>query len=251
MVGANSMGAGSSDQEVTAGSRFTTFLATVLTLSGVAIGLGNVWRFPYMMGAFGGSTFLVLAVPAMSAELALSRSYRGATIMVLRRAFGPFGRAAGYVIVIGVIAAAAYYILIVANVFYSAWFSVVHGYRADNIPVYTHNLSRLGLQFILALLIAWSALWVIHRGLTDGIERVSKLFVPLFFVTALYLIYAALSQPGTIEKMKMFLHPDFSRIGPREVFAALGQCIFSTGLGASYIMVYGEFMRDDSSLQSC
>ncbi|MCB1675496.1 MAG: hypothetical protein KDI01_04360, partial [Halioglobus sp.] len=107
--------------------RFSSFLTTVLTLLGVAVGLGNVWRFPYMMGTYGGSAFLLLfvvlmcvvAIPALMCELALARAYRGATITVLRRSFGPLGRVLGYVLIIGVLCSGSYYTLVVGNVFYS------------------------------------------------------------------------------------------------------------------------------------
>lgn len=240
----------------TLSSRFSSFLATVMTLSGVAIGLGNVWRFPYMMGTYGGSAFLlvfilfviVFGLPIITAELALARSCRGATITVMRRGFGTFGRWLGYVLVLGVTVAASYYILIVANVFYSVWHSISTGFRADDIERYQQNLLDPRVQFPIAVAIVWTALWVIDRGLTGGIERVSNLFVPVFFLTALYLIYAALSQPRAMAHVLLFLQPDFSRIGVQEVFAALGQCFFSLGLGAAYIMVYGRFLRDDTDI---
>lgn len=244
--------------ETSAGARFTTFLATVMTLAGVAIGLGNVWRFPYMMGAFGGSAFLIIyitfmliiAVPALTAELALARSYRGATITVMRRSFGSFGRVAGYLLVGGVLVASSYYTLVVGNVFYSAWFSMTNGFNPENIPGFSHNLVSPELQSLIAVAIAWLSVWVIDRGLVDGVERVSKLFVPFFFLISLYLIYATLSLPGAVEELKLFLQPDFSRIGVREVFAAMGQCFFSSGLGAAYILVYGKYLRDDTNLHS-
>lgn len=243
----------------TLSTRFSSFLATIMTLSGVAIGLGNVWRFPYMMGTYGGSAFLlvyvlfviVFGLPIMTAELALARGYRGATITVMRRGFGTFGRRLGYVLVLGVTVAASYYILIVANVFYSLWHSLSEGFSADNIVRYQQNLLDPRIQFPLAIATVWTALWIIDRGLSGGIERVSNLFVPIFFLTVLYLIYAALSQPGATAHVLLFLQPDFTRIGVREIFAALGQCFFSLGLGAAYIMVYGRFLRDETDLTAC
>lgn len=235
---------------------FGSSLSTVLTLAGVAIGLGNVWRFPYMMGSYGGSAFLLLflllmliiAVPAMMAELSLARYYRGATIRVLRLSFGGFGRFLGYLLVAGVGIAASYYIFIVANVFYSAGFSLFVGFSESAIPEYSEGLQTPILQYGIGLLILWSAILVISLGLKSGVERISKIFVPFFFLVCLYLVYFTFSQPGAIEVSKEFLKLDFSRIGFTEVFAALGQCFFSAGLGAAYIMVYGRYLRQDAPI---
>lgn len=235
---------------------FGSSLSTVLTLAGVAIGLGNVWRFPYMMGSYGGSAFLMLflvlmliiAVPAMMAELSLARHFQGATIKVLRLSYGGFGRALAYVLVAGVGIAASYYLFVVANVFYSAGFSLFVGFSDAAIPDYIAGLANPKLQYVLGLCILWSCLLVISMGLKSGVERISRIFVPFFFLVCVYLVYFTLSQPGAIEASQEFLQPDFSRIGFTEVFAALGQCFFSVGLGAAYIMVYGKFLRANESI---
>mgnify|MGYP001567403550 CR=1 FL=1 len=235
---------------------FSSFLTTVLTLLGVAVGLGNVWRFPYMMGSYGGSAFLlvfvllmcVIAIPALMCELALARAHRGATITVLSKSFGPFGRLLGYVLVIGVLLSGTYYTLVVGNVFFSAWYVVVNGFSTDNLQDFSTDLGNSGLQFTVALAVLWAGLFVIWRGLKGGIEKVSGTFVPFFFLVAIYLVYVALNLPGAGEAVSEFLKPDFSLIGPTEVFAALGQCFFSVGLGASFALVYGKFISNDTNL---
>ena len=104
------------------------------------------------------------------------------------------------------------------------------------------------MQYTVGLAVLWANLLVIWFGLKRGIERVSEVFVPFFFLVALYLVYVALSLPGAGAAVAEFLRPDFSRIGARELFAALGQCFFSVGLGASFALVYGKFIRSDASL---
>ena len=237
---------------------FTSFMTTVLTLLGVAVGLGNVWRFPYMMGTYGGSAFLlvfivlmiVIAVPALMCELALARAHRGATITVLHKSFGPLGRLLGYILVIGVLLSGSYYTLVVGNVFYSAWYVVVHGCSPDNLTDYSQGLGNSGLQFTVGIAVLWAAIFVIWRGLKGGIERVSETFVPFFFLVAVYLVYVALNLPGAGAAMREFLRPDFAQIGITELFAALGQCFFSVGLGASFALVYGKFISNDTNLGS-
>ena len=222
------------------------------------MGLGNVWRFPYMMGTYGGSAFLLLfvvlmcliAVPALMCELALARAHRGATITVLHKSFGSGGRLLGYILVAGVLLAGTYYTLIVGNVFFSAWYVILHGFTPDNLDDFSAALGNASLQFTIGLMVLWAGLFVIWRGLKRGIERISKIFIPFFFVVAVYLVYVALHLPGAGAAVLQFLRPDFSRIGPTEVFAALGQCFFSVGLGASFALVYGKFISKDTNLGS-
>ena len=243
-------------QNPTGNTTFSSPLTTVLTLLGVAVGLGNVWRFPYMMGTYGGSAFLlvfvvlmcVIAIPALMCELALARAHRGATITVLSKSFGPFGRFLGYVLVIGVLVSGTYYTLVVGNVFYSAWYAIFNGFNPDNLEDFNAGLSSSGLQYTVGMAVLWAGMFVIWRGLKRGIERVSETFVPFFFLVMIYLVYVALNLPGAGAAVRAFMRPDFSQIGPTEVFAALGQCFFSVGLGASFALVYGKFISNDTRL---
>ncbi len=223
---------------------------------GVAVGLGNVWRFPYMMGQYGGSAFLVVyvvfvlifAIPAVTAEWSLGRYTRHGPIGAMQRAFGPFGKWIGYLLVLTVLLANSYYVVIVGNVAFSAFFAVATGFTPATIPAYTAQLGDGVLQAVVALLVISAALWVVHRGIGKGIERVSKLFVPLFGVMIITLIIMALRLPGAIAALREFLAPDFSQLTPTSLFAALGQAFFSLSLGGTFYLVYGSYLRDRENI---
>jgi len=223
---------------------------------GVAVGLGNVWRFPYMMGQYGGSAFLVVyvvfvlifAIPAVTAEWSLGRYTRHGPIGAMQRAFGPFGRWVGYLLVFTVLIANSYYVVIVGNVAFSAMFSVFTGFTPASIPLYETWLGNGVLQAIISLAVIVAALWVIHRGIGKGIERVSKIFVPLFGVMIITLIVMALRLPGATTALREFLAPDFSQLTPTSVFAALGQAFFSLSLGGTFYLVYGSYLRDEEKI---
>jgi NSS family neurotransmitter:Na+ symporter len=144
---------------------------------GVAVGLGNVWRFPYMMGQYGGSAFLVVylvfvlifAIPAVTAEWSLGRYTRHGPIGAMEKAFGPFGRLIGYVLVLTVLIANSYYVVIVGNVAFSAVFSTLTGFSSETIPLYEARLGNGVLQAGVAFLVIVAAIWVIHRGIGKGI----------------------------------------------------------------------------------
>jgi len=235
---------------------FSTRITTTLTMIGVAVGLGNVWRFPYMMGQYGGSAFLVVyvvfvlifAIPAVTAEWSLGRFTRHGPIGAMERAFGPHGRWIGYLLVFTLFVASTYYTVIVANVAFTAYFAVASGFTTATIPAYEADLGNGVLQAAVAMLVIVAALWVIHRGVIKGIERVSKLFVPLFGLMIITLIFMTLRLPGAMTALGEFMQPDFSQLTPTSLFAALGQAFFSLSLGGTFYLVYGSYLRGDANI---
>jgi NSS family neurotransmitter:Na+ symporter len=237
--------------------RFSSKLTTLLTMAGLAIGLGNVWRFPYMMGQHGGSAFLIiyivfillLAVPALASEWSLGRATRSGPIVAFREAYGPrTGLFLGLLIVFGIFMALTYYNIVVANVMYSVWFAVRYGFSEASVEAYHAGISVNGLQYLYALGVVLFSLWIVHRGLRNGIEMVNKLLVPLFAVIAIYLVAVALSLDGAIEKLTDFLKPDFSHAGPDVWFAAMGQACFSVGLSGVLCVMYGAYLRPEEKV---
>lgn len=237
--------------------RFSSQLTTLLTMAGLAIGLGNVWRFPYMMGQHGGSAFLViylvfmlvLAVPALAAEWSLGRQTRAGPLMAFRSAYGMRrGLVLGLVVMFGVFMALCYYTIVVANVVYSVWYAARFGFSEASAAAYQQGLASNGVQYLIALGVALSSLWIVHRGLRGGIELVNRLLVPLFAVIALYLVAVALSLEGAVDKLLVFLKPDFSQAGPTVWFAAMGQACFSVGLSGVLCVMYGSYLKQDAKI---
>ena len=232
---------------------FSSRAAAVLSMIGVAVGLGNVWRFPYMMGQYGGSAFLciyvafvlLLAIPALSAEWALGRATRKGPIGALREAFGPLsGTAAGGLLMLTVTITVSYYLLVVGQVGFTAFMAVFRGFDAHGIAALKAGLGNGPLQYGVGLGVLYAGLYVVHRGLRRGIEAASILIVPLFGAVIVYLVFHALALPGALEAMAAFLAPDFAALGPAEVFAAMGQAVFSIGLGGTLMLTYGSYLAD-------
>lgn len=224
---------------------------------GVAIGLGNVWRFPYMMGRYGGSAFLIVyilltlvfAFPALIAEMSLGRMSRKGTIGALKTGFGNSGgNVTGYFFTGVVTIAGSYYAVVVANVFFTAGFSLFPGFSKQTNPVYEAWLANPWVQYLLTLTLIVVAMLLIRQGLAAGIERVSKRFMPFFFLALVYMIVHALTLPGAGDKFVEFLKPDFSQMGVRELFAALGQAFFSVGLGGTFIVTYSGYLNQEERI---
>lgn len=237
--------------------QFNSALAAFWTLAGAAIGLGNVWRFPYMMGQNGGSAFLLvylcfvclLAIPALMGEWSLGRQVRGGTIAAFSSTFGTrWGRGLGYALIVGMFFSSSYYLVVIANVGFTAFYSTAFGFDASHLPAFQAGLYSGILQYGISLLLLVAILWVAWLGLNRGIERVSNIFVPCFFLVLLYLIYSTFSLPGSTGKMVEYLKPDFSQVTWMTIFAALGQAAFSVGLGGTIMVIYGSYLRPESRL---
>ena len=211
-----------------------------------------------MMGQYGGSAFLLLfllfmvifAIPALIAEMTIARKMRASTITIFETSFGSAGRYTGYVILASMFILLSMYTLVVGQSLFSAYFAIAIGFRAETLGVWDAEFADMKIQYTLAVVSFWAALLIIGFGLRNGIEGVSRIIVPLFFLTVCYTIYVAFKQPGVPEQFLIFLTPDFSRIGFKEVFAAMGQCFFSVGLGAIVIIGYAKFLRDDENITS-
>lgn len=236
---------------------FSSRIATIITMIGISVGLGNVWRFPYMMGEYGGSAFLfvyliftiLFAVPAVMAEWALGRATRqgpiGAFTAMLGKNTGLF---IGCILLLTVLIAESYYIFVIANIGYTTVFSTVNGFDSSNITVYNTYLNNPYLQYTICIVLLFLSYMVITRGLKKGMESISKIFVPFFLIVMLFLIVFALNLEGTFENLINFLKPNFSALKATHIFAALGQSFFSLGLGGTFLIVFGSYMRADENL---
>ena len=236
---------------------FSSRIATIITMIGISVGLGNVWRFPYMMGEYGGSAFLfvyllftiLFAVPAVMAEWALGRATRQGPIGAFTAMWGKkTGLIIGCILLLTVLVAESYYIFVIANIGYTTVFSTVNGFDSTNITVYNTYLNNPYLQYAICILLLFLSYIVITRGLKKGMESISKIFVPFFLIVMLFLIVFALNLEGTYENLINFLKPNFSDLEAIHVFAALGQSFFSLGLGGTFLIVFGSYIRDDENL---
>ncbi len=244
--------------------RFASRLGVVLSMIGVAVGLGNVWRFPYMLGSFGGAAFLLVylvaalavGVPALMAEWALGRHTRRGTVGAFERAGLPGGRAVGWFFFAVVTAATAYYVNVIGWV---AW----HGLAQLTVPLGgslegawilppDSGLSprSLALQAACTAAVVGGCLLVLRRGLRRGIERVSTVITPLLFFGLLVLIGRSLTLPGAGAGLRWLLDFDPGRITPAVALAALSQVIFSLALGGTFMVVYGSYLEEDQPLGS-
>lgn len=255
----------SNDDERASRERFSSRLALLLTMIGVAVGLGNVWRFPYMVGKFGGASFVLfyvlvvvlLGLPALMAEWSLGRHTRRGPVGAFERAGLPFGRAVGWFFFAVVTAATAYYTNAVGWVLYYAVGEIVRGlggsWQAAILPPASGFDGRsLALQTAATACVILACAAVLLRGLRGGIEKASQVLMPLLGVSLVVLIVRGLTLPGAWEGLEWYvLKFDPAALSdPAVILAALGQAIFSLSLGGTFMVVYGSYLADGVALRS-
>jgi NSS family neurotransmitter:Na+ symporter len=242
---------------------FTSRLAAIIAMIGVALGLGNIWRFPYLVGQNGGSAFvlfyiaivLLIGVPALMAEWALGRETKRGTVGAFERGGLPFGKPIGWFLFAIVVCATAYYTNVIGWVL---WFAIAELLRPFGVAVNAaavlppesgFSLKSLLLQIgctATVLLIAAAALL---RGLRRGIEQVSLFILPALTVTLLVLVVRALTLPGARAGLDWYiLKFNPADLTPRVMISALGQAVFSLSLGGTFMVVYGSYLRAEERL---
>jgi neurotransmitter:Na+ symporter, NSS family len=244
---------------------FASRFGAIVTMVGVALGLGNIWRFPYMVGRYGGAAFvlfyvlvvLVIGVPGLMAEWALGRHTRRGTVGAFARAGLPAGKVVGWFFFAIVIAATAYYTNVIGWVLYYAVGEVARGLElgldaSAVLPPDTGFSPRsLGLQMACTAAVTLSCAFVLIRGLRSGIERASRIVIPTLCLILLILIGRALTLPNALAGVEWYiLKFQMSDLTPRVMMAAIGHAVFSLSLGGTFMVVYGSYLTDKDSLTS-
>ncbi|MDX9812469.1 MAG: sodium-dependent transporter [Bacteroidales bacterium] len=239
------------------GSRFGVLVA----VAGSAVGLGNLWRFPYMVGNNGGAAFIIiyllfvilLCLPIMFSEFIIGRRTQS-------NVFGAINKLApkSPFLSIGVIS-------VVASICIMAFYSVVGGWTLEYIfksfspDFLTSNSANLESQFKEAstsslvpiathlLFLGLSALIVV-AGIKNGIEKYSKILMPALFFLVMLLAIRSMTLDGSSAGIKFLFYPDFSKITGATLIAALGQAFFSLSLGMGCIITYGSYVKKNENL---
>ena len=239
---------------------FGSKLGIILATAGSAVGLGNIWRFPYMTGMNGGAAFillylffvLMLGVPGMVAEFVVGRSSGSNAARAYRQLAGrtPF-RVIGYLGVFTSMIILGFY-AVVAGWCLQFLFASVAGQvmgDADYVLQYFKSFSSdpwkptlWAIGFILLTHL------VVVRGIRNGIEKASKLFMPTLLVLLVLIIVASCMLPGAGKGVSFLFHPDFSKINRGTFFDALGQAFFSLSLGTACLCTYASYFSKNTNL---
>ncbi len=234
---------------------FATRIGAVATTVGSAVGLGNIWRFPYEAGTHGGGAFLllyilfifILGVPVLCAEYMLGRGTRKNVFGAYRatQAKGSMWHLAGVTGIIASIMILSFY-SVVAGWTVEYFFESVRGGLIDSQPgelheKFTEYSEGTWRPLIWTWLFLLTNFVVLLRGVTKGIERVSNFLTPMLFVLLVVFCINSLTMSGAREGLEFLFRPDFSQINSKVLLAAMGQAFFSLSLGLGCMLTYGSY----------
>ena len=239
--------------------------AFVLAAAGSAVGLGNIWKFPYMVGENGGGAFVLLyllcialfGIPVMMSEVLLGRRGRSSPVNTMTtlaaeekrssawRLLGLMGVLAGFLILsyYSVIAGwALAYVVETATGAFSGVSSEEAGEVFNNLISNPQRLLFWHSVFVFLTMV------VVVRGVSKGLETAVRILMPALFIFIFIMIGYAMLHGDFLESLKFLFAPDFSKISPEVVLKAMGQAFFSLSLGMGAIMMYGSYLPDDASI---
>ncbi|MBQ8368438.1 MAG: sodium-dependent transporter [Clostridia bacterium] len=239
-------------------STFTGKLGFVLTAAGSAVGLGNIWRFPYLAAKYGGGIFLLVYIiltvtfgfSLMAAEIALGRKTGLSAVGAFRQLDKRFAW-------VGVLAAVVPFLITPYYSVIGGWvtkylFAFVSGdaHASASDTYFSEFISKpVEPIFWFCIFIGLTAL-VVFFGVDKGVEKVSKFMMPVLVVLTLVVAIYSMCMPGAMEGVKYYLTPDFSKFSATTVLAAMGQLFYSMSLAMGIMITYGSYMKKDVNLES-
>jgi NSS family neurotransmitter:Na+ symporter len=242
---------------------FSSGFGLLMSMIGVAVGLGNVWRFPYMVGKFGGTAFVlfylaavfVIGIPILMAEWTLGRYTRRGPLGAFEKGNFPGGKYVGGFLFIIVFFATAYYGNTIGWVGYYGISQIVNIFglniNPDAIlpPDQGFNSTSFFLQLIMTGLVILTSGFILLKGLKKGIEKASKFIMPGLFIILIILIIRAVTLPGASEGLKWYIGGFNVKDLTGPVMAtALGHAVFSLSLGGTFMVVYGSYLEKSASI---
>jgi len=237
---------------------FSSRLGFVLAASGSAVGLGNLWRFPYLAAKYGGGSFLliylILAVTfgfaLLTTEIAIGRKTGKSALY----AFGELSKKWKFV---GVLASAVpiiimpYYCVIGGWVIKYAWtYLTGQGRAAAGDDFFTGFIAQPAEPVAWLVLFILAAMIIILLGVNKGIENMSKILMPLLVVLSVVIAIFVITRPGASDGLVYYFKPDLSKMSGNAFLAALGQLFYSMSLAMGIMITYGSYLKKEDDIES-
>ena len=234
---------------------WTSKYAFIITTVGSAVGLGNIWRFPYVMGQNGGAIFLavyILLISTICFIPLINEIYIGK--LTKKECVGAYEsihhnlKYLGALNPITGILIAAFYFIVGGWIINYIWKSLIC-YRIEDYGQYfTSFIQQPICPCIFTVLFLFMCVFFTARGVKNGIEKANKIFIPLLAVLLIFLVIISLKLPNANAGLVYMFKPDFSKLNSHMVLAALGQAFFTLSIGMGALLTYGSYIKEDKTL---
>ena len=241
-------------------ANFGSRLGVILATAGSAVGLGNVWRFPYMAGENGGAVFIIiyvacvllLGIPCMVSEFIVGRHGQSNTARAYRKLAGRSPWAViGYMGVLTGFLITGYYAVVSGWCLQYVWASLIGHLQGDPayFRTYFAELSTDPVKPVLwTVIILGITYLIVEHGVRDGIERASKMLMPTLFVLLLIIVGASCMLPGADKGIEFLFKPDFTKINGDVFLSALGQSFYSLSIAMGCLCTYASYFSKHTDL---
>ncbi|MEQ9404993.1 MAG: sodium-dependent transporter [Cyclobacteriaceae bacterium] len=239
---------------MSARGNFSSKMGFILAAAGSAVGLGNIWGFPYEVGQGGGAAFVVvylifcfiLCYPVMVTEVAIGRKTQKNPVGAFNALgykkwnfVGKLGLFSGVLIL-------SFYNVIAGWAFGYIFEMVTGNFAiADQFGTYIQDVFKVGLY---GLIFMGVTAYVVSKGVSGGIERAARLLMPTLIIMMLIIVTYAMTLPNAIDGLKFYLIPDFSKLSASVVYNAMGQAFFSLSLGMGALITYGSYVSKTDNI---
>lgn len=246
--------------------KFSSRLGFLLISAGCAIGLGNVWRFPYITGEYGGGLFvliylfflLIFGLPILIAEFSVGRASRrglAQSFEILEKK-GTKWHVAKYVMIAGNYLLMMFYTTVTGWMLYYFYRMVTMGdlinYEGGSGKAFGDMLANPSLMIFWMVVSVFLGLGIVSLGLQKGVEKITKKMMLCLLGVMVLLVIRSVTLPGAVEGIKFYLIPDFSRLGGHNIteilFAAIGQSFFTLSIGIGSMSIFGSYIDKSHSL---
>ncbi|MFA7621481.1 MAG: sodium-dependent transporter [Aminobacteriaceae bacterium] len=234
----------------------------ILAAAGSAVGLGNIWRFPYITGQYGGAAFVVVYMAlviiigssVMLAEMAIGRKAQLNAVGSFQKLAGGLWPIVGWMGIVSGFTILSFYGVIggwTIKYFFHSFTGLMAesaaGKAGDVFGAFVSNpMMVIAYQAVFMI----TTIWVVYKGVGDGIEKYCKFLMPALFLILFVLIARSVTLEGAAKGLDFYLKPDFSKITGTTIAAALGQAFFSLSLGMGCIITYGSYVDKQTTLPS-
>jgi NSS family neurotransmitter:Na+ symporter len=240
---------------------WTSSAGFILAATGSAIGLGNLWKFPFITWENQGGAFVLVyltciacvGLPIMMAELLIGRKTQKSAVGALKEAVGPlWGLVGMWGVLCGFILLSYYTVIAGWSLFY---FVKTIGWTTGGFPaglqtgdLFGEQVSNAPMQLVLSLGFSIATVSIVYFGVQKGIERIARISLPVLFGILLLLLVSALGMSGSGEALAFLFEPNFAELEPSGVLEALGHSFFTLSLGMGAMITYGSYLDRSQSV---